>query len=106
MIEGASSVAKQYERKGSCKILGGQSHVYWFLSYLFNSLHVKHRLQWNTLQKYSVSVEWLCFQDFVLQTLLVHNILIFIKEEACSFALPPAFIRQRVIAACPITVLK
>lgn len=94
------------ERKESVQILGGQSYVFIvFLSYFFCSLHVKHHLQWHTLQQHSVSVEGF-FLESLLQTLLMHNLLIFIKGEACSFALPPAFIRQRVIVVCPITVLK
>lgn len=47
-----------------------------------------------------------CELSSYLQTLLMCNLLIFIKGEACSPALPPAFIRQRVIAVCLITVFK
>lgn len=54
-------------------------------------------------QKYSVSFEF--FLASAPQTLLTHNLLIFIKEKACSFALP-LHLSHTVIAACPITVLK
>ena len=59
MIEEASS--EGYERKESGEILRGQSHVYWFSSSFFSSLHVKHHRQWNTLQTYCVCAEWVCF---------------------------------------------
>lgn len=43
--------------------------------------------------------------EFSTSDIINDNLLIFIKAEACSFALPPAFIRQRVVAR-PIRVLK
>lgn len=83
---------KGYGSKRLDTILGGQSQVYWFLTYFFSSLHVKHHLQ-----EYS--------NEFSTSDIINDNLFIFIKAGGCSSALPPAFIRQRVVT-CPIRLLK
>ena len=86
-----------------------KSHVYFIFLFFLNLISFVHCMSNITCSDilYSNAACLLKFFFRVSTSNIINaHLLIFIKGEACSFTLPPAFIRQRVIVVCPITALK